>query len=260
MMQKVSEWESELMPLHVEAMAVMSDAFRQFEGAIAPPQKVSVGSTFVFRYANKGILEAIVQKLARSISGLNAVYVLVNKGFVQEAGILFRTLDEIHEDIQFLAVAVTNNAKTERHERYLEAFYAEPVFGRAEGSLDMRKPNLVPRKKIRAHTVNVLSKGVNVSQALAAAEALSTAYSGFVHASSESIMDMFGGEPPRFFVEGMPGTPRIAECARTLRTYIVRGLMTSVIAAKAFGDRALVEALHQFLEKYELANDMGTEA
>ncbi len=149
------------MPLEAEAIAAMTQALRRMETMVAPPERVPHKDSFVFRYANKGIHEAILQKLARSISGLNAVSVLLRAGFVQEAGVLFRTLDEIQEDIIFLATAETNNARTDRHDKYLEAFYSDPVFSRPEGSLDIPTPNLVPRKKIRAHTMSVLGEGVN---------------------------------------------------------------------------------------------------
>jgi hypothetical protein len=242
------------MPLEAEAIGAMTQALRRMEAMVAPPERVRHQTSFVFRYANKGIHEAILQKLARSTSGLNAVFVLLHTGFVQEAGVLFRTLDEIQEDIMFLATAETNNARTDRHDKYLEAFYADPVFSRPEGSLNIPKPNLLPRKKIRAHTVNVLGEGVNVSQALAAGEAVGTAYSGYVHASSECIMDMYGGDPPHFHVAGMRGTPRIATFVREAETYVYRGLMATIAAAKAFGDASLVEALYQFMGKYESAN------
>lgn len=243
------------MILRAEAVAIMTEALRRLESAIEPPQQVPVRTSFVFRYANNGIREAIVQKLARSISGLNAVFVLLRTGYVQEVGVLLRTLDEIQEDIMFLAVAETNNARTDRHEKYLDAFYSDPVFSRPEGSLDIAKPDLVPRKKIRAHTMNVLGKGVNVSQALAVYESVSTAYSGYVHANSESIMEMYGGDPPCFHVEGMLGTPRIATFARDAGNYVYRGLMATITAAKAFGDAPLVDVLYAFLAKYEAANE-----
>jgi len=240
--------------LQAEAVETMSRAFRRMETAIAPPNQVPHGHSFVFRYANKGIHEALIQKLARNISGVNAVAVLLASGYVQEAGVVFRTLDEIHEDIFFLASAETNGARTDRHTQYLEAFYSEAVFSRPEGSLDIPKPNLVPRKKIRAHTMNVLGQGVNVSRALAASESVGTAYSGYVHAASENIMDMYGGNPPHFHIEGMRGTPRMAECARDAEIYIYRGLMATMVVAKAFGDLSLVDALYEFLAKYESAN------
>ena len=82
------------MILRAEAVAIMTEALRRLESAIEPPQQVPVRTSFVFRYANNGIREAIVQKLARSISGLNAVFVLLRTGYVQEVGVLLRTLDE----------------------------------------------------------------------------------------------------------------------------------------------------------------------
>ena len=240
--------------LQAEAVTVMTRAFRRFETVIAAPQRVAHRDSFVFRYANKGIYEALIQKLARNISGLNAVAVLLTSGYVQEAGVLFRTLDEIQEDIFFLATAETNNAKTERHQKYLDAFYAGVVFSRPEGSLEILKPNVVPRKKIRAHTFSVLGAGVNVSQALAASESLGTAYSGYVHAASDNIMDMYGGNPPHFHLNGMLGTPRIDSCANDAENYVCRGLIATVVVAKAFGDQPLVQELYEFLGQYEAAN------
>lgn len=240
--------------LQAKAVSEMTGAFHRMESALVPPEKVNHGNSFVYRYANKGIHEALLQKLARTISGLNAVAILLNSGYVQEVGVLFRTLDEIQEDIFFLASAETNGAKTERHTQYLDAFYAEAVFSRPEGSLEIPKPNLVPRKKIRAHTMNALGAGINISQALAAGEGVSTAYSGYVHAASENIMDMYGGSPPHFHLQGMSGTPRIATYARDAENYVYRGLMATIVVAKAFGDAPLVETLYGFLAEYETAN------
>ncbi len=240
--------------LQAEARTVMANAFRHMEGQVEPPVQVPLKGSFVHRYEEKGIRQALIQKLARSVSGLNAVAVLLGSGYVQEAGVLFRTLDEIHEDIFFLATAETNGAHTERHNKFLEAFYAEAVFSRKEGSLDIPKPNLVPRKKIRAHTLNVAGQGINLSQALSASESVGTAYSGFVHAASENIMDMYGGNPPHFHIEGMLGTPRIEGYSQDAENYVYRGLMATTVVAKALGDASLVKVLYEFIAKYEAAN------
>ena len=240
--------------MQAEALEAMTRAFQQMERSLTPPERVFHRNSFVFSYSNKGIHEALLQKLARSISGLNAIVVLLASGYTQEAGVIFRTLDEIQEDILFLASAETNGTKTERHDQYLQAFYADAVLSRPEGVLEITKPNLVPRKKIRAHTINTLGHGVNVSRALAAAESIGTAYSGYVHAASENIMEMYGGNPPQFYLAGMLGTPRIASWDQASETYMYRGLMAIIVVAKAFGDRQLVGELSKFLGAYELAN------
>lgn len=240
--------------LQSEAVQAMSTAFRRLEAALGPAHQVTYLHSFVFRYANKGIHEALIQKLARYISGLNATTVLLRAGYVQEAGVLLRTLDEIQEDILFLGSAETHGAHTGHHSKYLEAFFAEAVFSRGDVSQEISKPNLVPRKKIRAHTMNVLGEKVNISQALHAAESVSTAYSGFVHAASENIMEMYGGTPPHFHLEGMRDTPRMSECAQGVEDYMHRGLLATIMVAKAFGEASLVNELYEFLARYESAN------
>lgn len=237
----------------------MMSTLRKVESLIAPPEPVPHKGSFVFRYANKDIHEALVQKFVRYISGLNAVAILLDAGYVQEVGVLFRTLDEIQEDIFFLASAETNGARTDRHTQYLKSFYAEAVFSCPEGSLRIPKPDLPPRKKVRAHTVNVLGQGINGSQALDAGESVSAAYSGYVHAASENVMDMYGGNPPHFHVEGMRGTPLISTFERAAEHYVYRGRMTAGAVAKAFGDRLLVEAIYEFLAMYEAANGHAKE-
>lgn len=240
--------------LRPEALTVMTNALRRMESSIAPPQRVPYKDSFVFRYANKGVHEALIQKLARYVSGLNAVVVLLDTGYVQEVGVIFRTLDEIQEDIFFLASVETNGAHSERHTQYLQAFYADEVLSRREGSLQIPKPNLLPRKKIRAHVINTLGQGVDASRAIDAEESLSTAYSGYVHAASANIMEMYGGNPPHFHVQGMLGTSRIDDFEQDLENYTYRGLMAVTVIAKAFGDKQLVDALYEFLGKYESAN------
>ena len=240
--------------LQVEAVEAMTNVLQKAESSIPAPERVPHKDSFVFRYANKGIHEALVQKLARYISGLNAIRVLLAAGYVQEVGVLLRTLDEIQEDIFFLASAETNGARTDRHTQYLDAFYADAVFSRPEGASRISKPHLPPRKKVRAHSMNVLGQGLNVSQALDAGESLSTAYSGYVHAASENIMDMYGGNPPHFHVDGMRGTSRITTFEQDTENYVYRGLMAATVVAKAYGDKPLVDAMYQFLEKYESAN------
>ncbi len=243
--------------LHTEAVLAMTNALRRIESSIPSPERVPLGNSFFFRYVNRGIREALVQKLARYISGLNAAAVLLGAGYVQEIGVLFRTLDEIQEDIFFLASAETNGARSERHVQYLQAFYADAVLSRKEDSLQISKPSLVPRKKIRSHVMKVLGKGVNASRALDAEESVGTAYSGYVHAASENIMEMYGGDPPHFHVQGMLGTSRIHSCEQVAENYIYRGLMAATMVAKAFGDKPLVDALYEFLARYESANSHG---
>lgn len=238
-------------PLFHKTLKVMVQAFRRLEQQVPPPQAVPWKDGFVFRYVEKTVHQAIIQKLARVISGLHAVDMLLLHGFVQEQGVLHRTLDELNEDITFLTAAITNDTVTDLHTRYLEAFYAEE-FDNPDSPIDSpQKRNYPPRKKIRAYITRVLGKGVNSSKALDSGETISKAYSGYVHAASPQIMDMCGSDPPRFYLSGMNGTPRIAEHVEDAWNYFYRGLLSVTVSAKAFGDGELVDHLYKYIGQFE---------
>lgn len=232
-----------------ESLEMMSSSFRQLESQLAPPEPVKHEDSFVFRYREKGIPQALIQKLARNVSGLNALDLLLSNGFVQEQAVLQRTLDEIHEDIFFLAAAITNDTVTERHRQYLRAFYDDPILKTGKHSERFQKPNLVPRKKIHAYVRRLLHKDPQPTNEVE--EVISTAYSGYVHAASPYIMDLYGGNPPRFMLNGMLGTPRIADHVEDAWNYFYRGLLSTCVVAKAFGDAALVDSLYQYMLVFE---------
>lgn len=244
------------MAMQAAAMEAMTRVFRHFEQALGSPDRIPHKVGFVFRYRTAGIHEALIQKLARSISGLNAAIVLIEEGYFQETGVIFRTLDEILEDIVFLASALTDAAYTDKHDRYLKAFYLHAVTSQPDGCFDIPQPNSVGRKDIRNHSIGVLGNGINQSEARSAGKSVSAAYSGYVHAASENIMEMFGGDPPQFHLTGMLGTLRETEWKRSLPTYIYRGLLAANFVAKGFGDHETVATLYKFSEDYAAENNL----
>lgn len=234
-----------------ESLETMCTSFRRLEGQLPPPERVDQEDSFVFRYRDKGIPQALIQKLARNISGLHAIDILLLNGFVQEQAVLQRTLDEIHEDIFFLAAAITNDTVTDRHRQYLRAFYDDPILRSGKHSERFQKPNLVPRKKIHAYVHRLLYKDRQSPSDSQIEEVISTAYSGYVHAASPYIMDMYGGDPPQFMISGLLGTPRIVDHVEDAWNYFYRGLLSTCVVAKAFGDAELVTSLYDYMLTFE---------
>ena len=237
-----------------EALTVMEKAFRHMERKVPPPKPVPYKDGFVFRYKEKSIEQALIQKLARVISGLHAASLLLDQGFVQEQGVLHRTLDELGEDILFLVAALTNDSITDLHKRFLRAFYEEEFDNLDDPVASTQKRDMVPRAKIRAYLARVFDAAGNPSRDISVSRTLSKAYSGFVHAASPHIMDMCGGAPPTFHLNGMLGTPRVAEHARDAWNYYYRGLIAVAAVANALGDRQLVDSLLSYKAQFERAS------
>ena len=135
---------------------LMDKAFHNFEKAMpSKPEMIELSFGLAYRYKEKNIYQAIIQKLARVLSLIKAAHILQNNGFFQEQAILQRAIDETNEDILFLAYAVTNDKITELHEKFLEYFWEEEID--ESGSMMDSKQNrgMVPRKKIRAYIASI---------------------------------------------------------------------------------------------------------
>ena len=219
---------------------------------VPPPQRIPYKDSFVFRCLEESVHQALVQKLARLISGLYAAHLLWSAGFVQEQAALQRILDEIDEDISFLAFSVIYGDSTELHKTYLDAFFQEE-FDPNEVVASSKERAMVPRKKIRAYIDRVASGPKGSNKHLVAARTVSKTFSGYVHAASPQIMDMYGGNPPHFHVRGLRRTERHREHGADLWNNFYRGILAFGFAAKAFGDEQMFASIRTFSDEFAKA-------
>ncbi len=235
-----------MMKLFTEIASVIEDAFREVEATVLPPAFIECGPGRVFRYQDQSIEAAIIQKCARMISGLNASLVLLTSGYVQELGALFRMLDEFNEDIFFLCQAIREDNVSELHKKYLEAFYQEEFNNPENAFLSEQKRETISRNKIHSALSRIPEQELNPSDSKQLHRTLSQACSGYVHAASPHVMEMYGGNPSRFHVTGMRGTPRIKEFQNNAWDYYYRGLITIMRVALAFEKNDLLRRLYEF--------------
>jgi len=237
--------------LFARCLEQMESWFRQLEKQVPPPIKVPFLHHFVFRYKEKTIEQALIQKLARVVTGLHSARILLNSGFLQEQIAIHRMLDESQQDITFLSLARFEDEITELHQRFLDAFYEEEFDVPENPTASTQKRPSIPRKKIHAYIARKEAEsGVsNPSRGAEIMRTLSKAYSGFVHGASPQIMNLYGGFPPRFHISGMcgTGTPHELEHRKDLWNYFYRGLLSFNEVALVFEDMKLAEAIHNYL-------------
>ena len=231
--------------LYDEALNNMEAILGKLESRVPRPRLIEHQGTMVFRYVEKSCHQALVQKLARVVTGLHAARLLMQNGFVQEQAAIQRMLDEFHEDINFLALALIKNDLTPLHNRYLDAFYQEE-FDAPTAFESTQKREMVSREKIRAYVSRSDLAGTDPSTGAELSRTINKTYSGFVHGASPQIMDMYGGSPPRFNVRGMRGTVRQEEFRFDLWNYFFRSIIAFALAAKAFGEDALFDEIREY--------------
>ena len=219
--------------------ASMQNTVDDLAHRVPAPRLTRTPSGLGFRYVERSPQQAIVQKLARLVSTLCATRLLLDHGFVQEVGALKRILDEIQEDVLFLVCGLGDPSPL--HQRFLKDFYEEEFD--AETAIEStQKRGMVPRRKIRAHIAREVSRvpgsTLNPSQVGENSRTMSKAYSGYVHAASPQSMEMYGGNPPRFHMAGMLGTPLARGHEAEFKNYVYRSICAFSVAAKALGDDA----------------------
>jgi len=160
-------------------------------------------------------------------------------------------MDEFTEDIAFLCIAIRSGKQTELHAKYIDEFFQEE-FDNPNNMLDSsQKRHRVPRKKIQAAIAAMTENQVNPSDSQALHETITKMMSGYVHGASEHILDMYGGDPPRYHLEGLRGTPRETAAHRYCWSYFYRSFLSVVEIANAFGEHDLVKQLYQFRDQFE---------
>jgi hypothetical protein len=243
-----------VMSIYHETNAFLEKCFHSLEAPVPAPIAIEQGEGFVLRYKEEHqCLElAIVQKLARYISGLNASLLLLESGFTQELGAIFRTLDEFQEDIAFLALPIIGGTEfSDTHKKYLEHFFQEEFDNPDNAILSTQKRDGIPRKKIWSAIANSGKAGLNPHDHRELSRTISQAYSGYVHGASCHICEMVGGDPLRYFLSGMAGTYRQAEFAYNYWDYAYRGLIAVVLSAKALDNADIVKKGYNFIEYFE---------
>lgn len=226
----------------------MEVGFRILEDQVPRPIVVKAGDGVALRYADQTVHQAILLKLARYISGLNACDVLLLEGFVQEQGVIQRTLDENHEAILFLTFGAQDGlAKV--HRKYLAAFWQEE-FEAGVAPLDNVKGRYLFPGEVRKWVEERMGGGPE-DVGVKAARVINQAYSGYVHAAAPHIMDMCGGPELRFHLKGLRGTSRMPAHIHDFWNYVYRGFLAAICVAKSFGSEEVEAQLYQACDRFE---------
>lgn len=225
------------------------DAFHILEQCVPAPALAHVNGHRSYRFQEKSLEQAIVLKLARLVTGLQATWAVLNSGFPQEAAALQRILDELGADIMFLAGPLTVGAHEDAHDRFLKDFYQEEFDEGRTPIESTQKRDRLPRKKVRAYIARTYTAEGPVSDASAVFETIDSTYSGFIHAASVHIMDTYGGSPPRFQIEPMYLTSRLDDAFVDFRNYLLRSLTDVGFASYALKQRHIFDKMHSLSDE-----------
>ena len=198
-----------------------------------------------YRYGKPGVRHFCLLKAVRAVSALNAMIALARGGFAQEIGVLVRTMVECTTHIDFVLDALDENEVLAPDvDKYVREFFAD--FAR-NSSADFKRAQVrqgVVHQRLGAKLDDMSRQEGDAGQRAPAERMYSNVYltySNYVHAKYPEIMDLYGGVPGRFHLDGMQGTKDeenlqivdafIDTAAITLKLMVTRLRLHSILKA-----------------------------
>jgi len=219
---------------------------------LPPPSHIKIRGKTALRYASSSIESAIILKLARYVSGLSAGSILLQTGHIQELCTLQRKLDELHEDILFLALPLLGKEKTTDHDKYLEAFWEEePDFRSFAGNQKNRYQ--LPRKNIRSYLAKITDDDSIDHTSISTSAYLARTYSGYVHGAAPQLHELLNFDTARFQVLGYPSSSLVPDHAHDFDNQFFRGVTTIAFVAQVVEAEPLAKdayGMHNMLEPF----------
>lgn len=236
--------------------SMFSDALEILHRSISAPVAKKFETSFVYRYEEEGVKQALVLKLAKRTTDLISADLLRSEGYYNTQCSVQRMISEADEDIQLLFHAIHDEKFPEIAKEWLIEFFAEE-FDLPSNPLDStQKRKSIPRKRIQKYITRLDGSPNQIAHSRNLLTTLYKMYSGFLHGAAPQILEMYGGNPKRFHVKGMLGTPRETENFQDYLNYVYRGYQSFRMAAIVFRnddlDKLMKECAVTFNQQYQV--------
>ena len=197
-----------------------------------------------FQYAegDQGPQVMVLTRLVRIVSGLRCVKLLGEKGFLQEMGVLLRTVDDFCDEVTFVIEGHGANAASAQAKKHITHFFEERMLSKEEQLKRGKGPDRVKRDKVRAGQARFLQPD-NPSDIKLLVGAIDHTFDSFVHGGYPAVMELYNGRTHSFELSGMSATRNLDAMRRQFLYYVARSLAVAGFAAFAIGFEDLGEQM-----------------
>ena len=229
----------------------LSVVISEIEGHFPPPKYVKICAQPQFRFSESSVYHVAFLKAVRMVSGLNACLCMLKDGYYQEIMVVLRTIDDFFSDILFILENSEHGKISESQNRFIKDFFKEEFANPANPLENSERRSTVPRKKIWASVARQIGQYANPSDAQKILQVTNDAFSGYVHGAYPHIMELYGGRPPHFHVNGVVGSPRIQTCIKQISFYLHRTILAIGVLTKRLGLVKLSDRIHDIRDCFE---------
>lgn len=233
-----------------DCISILDKSVNEFTRLFNNPVMVKESGISCYRFENTDSLLFQVLKCIRIVSGLNASVVLIETGYVQEVGVLIRTIHEFIHDIEFIQAGHEQSFLNEKQQEMVNLFFSASMKTTDDFLSTMKKNPTVARGKIYPTVARDLSPE-NPHRIQHTMKAIEETYSGYVHGSYPHVMELYYGGSNSFCLKGMVRTPRTAEWIEYLALCVHPALNVFIGIARYAKLMDTAEELRMMRTKFE---------
>jgi hypothetical protein len=232
--------------VYIKSIGHIEDIIGVFEQELEKPELIDGA----FIYKSPTVKHVCFLKGIRIVSGLNALLVLLQAGYVTEMGVLIRTIGDCINDIYFLLEHFPDT--TPEVEKYISNFFNEDIDELNIAEDYDKKTHRTKARKIYASRARLLSEHINFAVCRDMVYEIYSAYSGYVHSGYPNIMEMYDGPPPyKFRLRGMKGTPRIRDWETIFIAFIRSATLVFGYMAEKYNKTELIHEIRKIMTWFE---------
>lgn len=199
------------------------------------PKFIELEAEACFRFEKPELIHFCLLRAVRIVSALSASIELARAGFSQEIGVLLRTMIEYSTQIDFMLASLDKEGKLAAD----AAAFVTSYFDDAHRPMpsEGKRAKLVQKKVHDIVGARLDATVGSPEQAKPATQLMSNVYlvfSNYVHGRYPESMDLYGGGPPHFHVNGMSRTPKDGENLEILETLITTASLCMMAMVFAF--------------------------
>ena len=174
-----------------------------------------------YRFKSPDYRHFCLLRACRIVSALNASIALARSGHVQEIGVLLRTVIEYASQVEYVLISRDKQGEvTGKAAAFVSSFFDD---NRRTGPEADRKRVKLNQKVVHdavGANLDELNSTVRVRTASDLMSHVYVVFSNYVHGRYPETMDLYGGKPGRFHLDGMRNTPKDLENIEIIDTLI----------------------------------------
>ena len=199
-----------------------------------------------YRYEQPELIHFCLLRGVRIVSALNASIELAHAGFTQEIAVILRTVLEFKSQVDFmLASRDPNGTLSAEASQFLLAYFDDAERGAAQQKSKTKLVQKTVHEIIGARLESIPgNRELSAKAGKSAAQMYSNVYmvfSNYVHGRYPESIDLYGGIPGRFHLNGMRHTPKDQENILVLDDMINSASLCLVGIVQELNLRAILE-------------------